>query len=466
MTRHLCIVARDNSPLYGFLTIAFRERPAGADTLDVVLDRRRADTVPVSSDPARRPHADRRRHARVADALRTARLCHRRRSGRHAQRDRRGIHRARGGHPRRRGAPRAPGPPIPPAAAGRGPSPRPRRHRRGDRARHRLGAGDAPQDRRACARHRRSGSLDRCRRGSARAGAGRRSAVGPAPSRPSASRRRTAPACPSRRDRWRRPLRRPHPLSHRRRKPSARSRPCLRPCRAGLRAGGAPGASNRPARSERRAGSLPPRGPHPGPRRWNRPAPRPATPSARETLSREAGLREPASRESSDPGDTRSSRPLQRTPAGGAFPPAIELRQWHRLHRAPGRYAEAARCRAPRSGCGASREMGRRARRGSTRWIRPEPTAAARCRRTPCRPSSACGCSSAICASRCRSIPEAPEARPRASRWTGYLEKWSRASGGRTSSPLKSTVAITSTLAPPPSPWQPMAARVGLPRSP
>lgn len=68
MARHLCIVARDNSPLYGFLTIAFRERPAGADTLDVVLDRRRLDTVPVSDRPA--THADRRRHARVAEALR------------------------------------------------------------------------------------------------------------------------------------------------------------------------------------------------------------------------------------------------------------------------------------------------------------------------------------------------------------------------------------------------------------
>src|SRR4029450_2788748 len=40
MARHLCIVARDNSPLYGFLTIAYRERPAGEDTLDVGLDRR------------------------------------------------------------------------------------------------------------------------------------------------------------------------------------------------------------------------------------------------------------------------------------------------------------------------------------------------------------------------------------------------------------------------------------------
>ncbi len=68
MARHLCIVARDNSPLYGFLTIAFRERPAGADTLDVVLDRRRVDVVPVSDRPA--THADRRRHARVADAQR------------------------------------------------------------------------------------------------------------------------------------------------------------------------------------------------------------------------------------------------------------------------------------------------------------------------------------------------------------------------------------------------------------
>jgi hypothetical protein len=69
MTRHLCIVARDNAPLYGFLTIAFRERPPGADTLDVVLDRRRADALPASGRaPA---YTDRRRHARVVEALRT-----------------------------------------------------------------------------------------------------------------------------------------------------------------------------------------------------------------------------------------------------------------------------------------------------------------------------------------------------------------------------------------------------------
>jgi hypothetical protein len=69
MARHLCIVARDNSPLYGFLTIAFRERPADADTLDVVLDRRRGDPVSVSDQPTN--HADRRRHVRADDALRT-----------------------------------------------------------------------------------------------------------------------------------------------------------------------------------------------------------------------------------------------------------------------------------------------------------------------------------------------------------------------------------------------------------
>jgi hypothetical protein len=69
MTRHLCIVARDNAPLYGFLTIAFRERPPGADTLDVVLDRRRVDALPASDRAA--AHTDRRRHARVVEALRT-----------------------------------------------------------------------------------------------------------------------------------------------------------------------------------------------------------------------------------------------------------------------------------------------------------------------------------------------------------------------------------------------------------
>ena len=68
MTRHLCIVARDNAPLYGFLTIAFRERPPGADTLDVVLDRRRVDALPASDRAA--AYTDRRRHARVVEALR------------------------------------------------------------------------------------------------------------------------------------------------------------------------------------------------------------------------------------------------------------------------------------------------------------------------------------------------------------------------------------------------------------
>jgi len=46
-----------------------------------------------------------------------------------------------------------------------------------------------------------------------------------------------------------------------------------------------------------------------------------------------------------------------------------------------------------------------------------------------------------------------------------YLTKWSRASGGRTSAPEKSNVTMISTEALPPSPWQPIAARVGLPRS-
>ena len=75
MARHLCIVARDNSPLYGFLTIAFSERPAGTDMLDVVLDRRRAeagresDRQALSSAPF--SYTDRRRHARVAEALQT-----------------------------------------------------------------------------------------------------------------------------------------------------------------------------------------------------------------------------------------------------------------------------------------------------------------------------------------------------------------------------------------------------------
>ena len=70
MARHLCIVARDNSPLYGFLTIAFGERPAGADALDVVLDRRRAEASRAGGHYSPSPHTDRRRHAMVAEALR------------------------------------------------------------------------------------------------------------------------------------------------------------------------------------------------------------------------------------------------------------------------------------------------------------------------------------------------------------------------------------------------------------
>lgn len=78
MARHLCIVARDNSPLYGFLTIAFSERPAGTDMLDVVLDRRRAEAgrerdrqalSSASAPPS--AYTDRRRHAGVAEALQT-----------------------------------------------------------------------------------------------------------------------------------------------------------------------------------------------------------------------------------------------------------------------------------------------------------------------------------------------------------------------------------------------------------
>ena len=77
MARHLCIVARDNSPLYGFLTIAFSERPAGPEMLDVVLDRRRgeagreSDRHALSPSLAPSPYTDRRRHAKVAEALRT-----------------------------------------------------------------------------------------------------------------------------------------------------------------------------------------------------------------------------------------------------------------------------------------------------------------------------------------------------------------------------------------------------------
>ena len=63
MARHLCIVARENSPLYGYLTIAFRERPPGAPTLDIVLDRRQAN-VPAAGV------SDRRRHSALDEAVR------------------------------------------------------------------------------------------------------------------------------------------------------------------------------------------------------------------------------------------------------------------------------------------------------------------------------------------------------------------------------------------------------------
>jgi hypothetical protein len=63
MARHLCVVARENSPLYGYLTIAFRERPAGAPTIEIVLDRRQADTRVAGS-------SDRRRHAAIDEAVR------------------------------------------------------------------------------------------------------------------------------------------------------------------------------------------------------------------------------------------------------------------------------------------------------------------------------------------------------------------------------------------------------------
>src|SRR5262249_27752767 len=47
-----------------------------------------------------------------------------------------------------------------------------------------------------------------------------------------------------------------------------------------------------------------------------------------------------------------------------------------------------------------------------------------------------------------------------------YFWQWSRSSGGRTSAAVKSRVAMLSPDALPPPPWQPMAARVGLPRWP
>jgi hypothetical protein len=68
MARHLCIVARENSPLYGYLTIAFRDRPAGAPTLDIVLDRRLADTR-NGNGGADAVGQDRRQHSAVDEAV-------------------------------------------------------------------------------------------------------------------------------------------------------------------------------------------------------------------------------------------------------------------------------------------------------------------------------------------------------------------------------------------------------------
>lgn len=70
MARHLCIVARENSPLYGYLTIAFRDRPAGAHTLDIVLDRRLADSR-NGNGGADNVGQDRRRHSAVDEAVRS-----------------------------------------------------------------------------------------------------------------------------------------------------------------------------------------------------------------------------------------------------------------------------------------------------------------------------------------------------------------------------------------------------------
>lgn len=68
MARHLCIVARENSPLYGYLTIAFRDRPPGAPTLDIVLDRRQVDAKDHTMNGG---GPDRRRHSAVEESIRT-----------------------------------------------------------------------------------------------------------------------------------------------------------------------------------------------------------------------------------------------------------------------------------------------------------------------------------------------------------------------------------------------------------
>jgi hypothetical protein len=68
MARHLCIVARESSPLYGYLTIAFRDRPPGAPTIDIVLDRRHPDAKDHSMNGG---GPDRRRHSGVDESIRT-----------------------------------------------------------------------------------------------------------------------------------------------------------------------------------------------------------------------------------------------------------------------------------------------------------------------------------------------------------------------------------------------------------
>jgi hypothetical protein len=73
MARHLCIVARETSPLYGYLTIAFRDRPPGAATLEIILDRRHGDSRREGDDAPSGNGAgpDRRRHSAVDEAVRT-----------------------------------------------------------------------------------------------------------------------------------------------------------------------------------------------------------------------------------------------------------------------------------------------------------------------------------------------------------------------------------------------------------
>ena len=245
----------------------------------------------------------------------------------------------------------------------------------------------------------------------------------------------------------------------RRRSPSARRRPFASPAASGPRAGRSRPALERPVRSSlsRLPGLRPPeRAPparprsRPGSRRASLPPAkrRPAGDVAQGPDPRGAAVREPAAARDAGGRGTPAPRPppeglprveLSRQPAGI---PAASSSHTVRLVD-PGGW----RCPAPRSGCAARCGTGRAARDaprrgGSTRNVSERPAVAGH---SPA-PAQHSGVLQHICASRRRSSLEERGAA------TAYRATWSRARGGRTLVPRKSTVAMTSTLAPPPSP--------------